>query len=175
MNAEHKEEIVRLICQSEENLEFVFTDYIADIKNHLINEILLPQLIKLCEKFKLSHELQLQKHDWMNMHQARFVIRKPSWRNDSKIVFQWERRGLKSFWVGITYKKNKEIHKELKQRVLDRKLDKNWKSENGSVWKNYNDWGKDEMVKIKSGDMVNAFEKDIKIVLDLTKGFDKEL
>ncbi|WP_281867850.1 PD-(D/E)XK nuclease family protein [Flavobacterium sp. GSB-24] len=162
-------EIIELLSQSE-NIEATFTigERLNDVKNHLINKILLPQLNDLCKEFNLVNESD--EYDRVNTSWAGFQITNPEW-NFFKIALEFEARGLRNSIIGLTYI-NRDNRKDETLEILKGKFkgnNKNW------VWNDfskYNSWNKDAMIAIKNGEMKNIFKTEIENILSKTKGLE---
>ena len=170
MNAKYKEEVIRLLCENPKNVESAFAigDSFTEMKNYLVNEVFLPKLTSLCKALNLENTSQ--KGDMVNTPYTGFSITNPSWRF-FQIAFEFGRTGLGNLCIGVIPKernvKNAETYATLKQR---------YPKNSNDVWAyyqyftTYRDWGKDAMLAIHTGTMVDVFKDEIVKLLELTKG-----
>jgi len=169
MDTENKKEIIELLSKPE-SLEPVFAigENFADIKNHIVNEVFLPKLISVCKELKLEIDTK-ENEDWVNKPCA-FQIFKRSW-NFFEIRFEFRRKGLGSLIAGIVPKdgaRNAKTYKVLKQHFIKGRKG-NWPYNDFPIFPH---WGKDAMIAIHNGKMVEIFKEEIKKILKLTKGLD---
>jgi len=162
-------EIIELLSQND-NIEATFTigERLNDIKNHLINKTLLPQLNNLCKELNLVNESE--EYDRVNRSWAGFQFTHPDWKF-FKIAFEFEARGLRNSIIGLTHL-NRDIRKDETFEILKGKF--NGKN-NFWVWNDfpkYNSWNKDAMIAIQNGEMKNIFKTEIENILSKTKGLE---
>ena len=170
MDTKNKDEIIQLLCKPE-NLESVFAigDRLSDVKNYLVNKVLLPQLTSVCEESGLKNVSE--ECDWVNKPWAGFQIINPSWKF-FKICFEFQNKGLGFLIAGIIHKgdaRNDETFEILKQRLPKDRNNKNWAYKD---FPTYTHWGKDAMKAIQNGKMAEIFKAEIEKTLELTKGLD---
>ena len=176
INMKNRDEILELLCKSEENVEsvFIIMDNFTseEVKNYLINKVFLPQLKNVCEKLGLKIEENVDR-GWANEKQTSFLIKNELWKNFC-IAFEFECIGLRQLIVGINhpnYNEGKETFEELK------KIFPNTMYKHDETWGVYKDfpipnWDKDAMIDILNGEMVKLFEVEIEKILEQTKDLD---
>ncbi|MDP5200073.1 PD-(D/E)XK nuclease family protein [Flavobacterium sp. DG2-3] len=162
-------EIIELLSQND-NIEATFTigERLNDVKNHLINKILLPQLSDLCKELNLDNISE--EYDRVNRSWAGFQFTHPEWKF-FKIAFEFEARGLRNSIIGLTHI-NRDIRKDVTFEILKGKF--NGKNDYW-VWNDfpkYNSWNKDAMIAIQNGEMKNLFKAEIESILLKTQGLE---
>jgi len=167
MDTKNIDEVVEILSKNIEST-FAVADNITNLKNHLINKVFLPQLSAICEELGLKNVSE--EYDRVNESWSGFQIKNPNWKT-FKIGFEFEARGLGSFIIGVNHIDNDIRNDETfeKLKLFFARKNNNW------VWKSFptdSYWGKEAMIAIQNGEMVNIFKEEIKKILDLTKEFD---
>jgi hypothetical protein len=167
MSTKNKEEVVEVLSNNIESA-FTISENLSNLKNHLINKVFLPQLSSACKELGLENVSE--EYDRVNESWSGFQIINPTW-NIFKIGFEFEKKGLSDFIIGINHKDN-AIRKDdvfEKLKPLFPRKNENW------VWKSFPVfyyWGKEAMIAIQSGEMAKIFKEEIKKILELTKDFE---
>jgi len=178
MDTKNKKEITEILCASEENVKSLFDieDNITDVKNFLINQKFLPQLTSLCEgeKMKLINCTEGNR-DWVRNSWVTFQIKNPKWTTACQIQFVFCKKELNDFIVGIN-----NITDSVRNDIKIEKIKHHYPRPMGgdtitSLYKNftkYRDWGKEAMIAICNGEMIEIFQNEIENILELTKDMD---
>jgi len=143
MDTKNKEEIVEFLAKSEEsiNAAFAISQNIDNVKKHLINKILLPQLKEICKELGLDCAFKEVKEINLFEKYAGFEIY-PDWDNHI-ILAQFQDANLRDLVIGIFDNTN------------DSWLEKKRLPE-------FQNWNTLEaMIAIKNGIMAEFFKKEI--------------
>lgn len=159
-------EIIEILSQTD-NIEATFTigERLNDVKNHLINKVLLPQLHQISKD--LNIEFDMSEYDRVNTAYSSFFFYHPNWKT-FKIGFEFEAKGLRNLITGITHidrnQRNDETFDKLKAPFSSK--NDNW------VWSQfpkYSNWNKEAMFSITTGEMASIFKSEIEKLLEITK------
>ena len=164
------EEFIELLSK-EENIEALFTigERLNDVRNHLINKTLIPQLTAVSEELNIINSSE--EGDRINKAWSSFNFTPPNWKF-YRVGFEFEAKNLRNLMVGI-YHKDPSIKNENTFNLLKpsfKKNNDNWVWSDFPKYNNY--WGKDAMVAISNGEMANIFRSEIEKILELTKDLD---
>lgn len=162
------EDLMKLLSK-EENLDAVFTigNNLGNIKNEIVNKTFLPQLSQICDELGLVNTST--EHDRVSTSWAGFSIDNPNW-NYFNIFFEFSNKNLNSLIIGICHKKpdlrNDETYNILKSMFK--------KSNNNASFDEfpYRNWGKEAMIDILNGKMVENFKIEIEKIIDKTKNLE---
>lgn len=159
-------EVIELLAQ-EENIEATFSisENINNVKNHLINKVLIPQLKKICNDLHL--ELQIEEVDRVNIAYSGFTITNPKWKYFD-ILFEFASKGLKDLNMGLVYK-NTEFRNEEVFNFLTTKFKSKHDNWVYSEFPKHSCWGKEAMISIANGEMANIFKTEIEYIIGVTK------
>ena len=174
MDTKNKEEIIKLLCKSPENVESAFeiAENLAGIKNHLVNKVFFPKLKLICEELGLEKVL---KEGDVNVKSYGFRINNKKW-NNFHIYFEFQVGGLGELLFGIC-ENDKSVNVNKIEAIEKIKLFPRNETK-GLPWAyirkfpSYTHWNKDAMMAITNGEMASLFEKELKTILELTEGLD---
>lgn len=159
-------EIIELLSL-QNNIESTFTigERLNDVKNHLINDVLLPQINTVCNDLGLK--LDMTTYDRVNISYSSFIIHNPTWKT-FKIGFEFSKRNLRNLIVGIVHidinRREDETFAVLKGHFTYSNQLWVW-----SDFPKYPTWNKDAMLAISTGEMKDIFKSEISKIIDLTK------
>lgn len=159
-------EIIEILSQTD-NIEATFTigERLNDVKNHLINKVLLTQLNEICKDLEL--EMETEEYDRVNTAYSSFIFYHPNWKT-FKIGFEFETKGLRNLITGIVH-----IDRNIRNDKTFDKLKEFFPSKNDFwVWSQfpkYSNWNKDAMQAIATGEMANIFKSEIERLLEISK------
>lgn len=162
-------EIVALLAKDKDNVEAAFNigSNINNLKNYLVNQVLIHQLQELCKKN--GFELQI-KGSKIGEKYTGFSVTPPNWKK-FKISFEFQNSDYRELIKGVQcqiIEAGEESFDGLKKHF--KYSNKNW------IWSEfhneYYNWGKAAMVAIANGDMKNIFMKSITDILEKTKGLE---
>ena len=144
MDTKNKEEIVEFLTKSAENINvaFAISQNIDNVKTHLINKILLPQLKEICKELELDCSFKELKEINFFGKYGGFEIYPPEWDNH-KILVQFQDTGLRDLVIGIYNDENDSW-------VENKRLPE------------FQNWNTSEaMIAIKNGKIAEIFKKEI--------------
>lgn len=164
------EELIDLLSK-EDNIEALFTigERLNDVKNHLINKTLIPQLTTISEELNIINSSE--EYDRINTSWSSFIFTPPNWKY-YRIGFEFEAKNLRNLITGIHHK-DLNVKNEITFNLLKPSFKRNNENWVWSDFPKYNSyWGKDAMIAISNGKMANIFRSEIEKILELTKGLD---
>lgn len=165
-NAKMNEELIEYLGKAE-NIESAFSiaENLTNVKNNIINKVLIKQLDIVCEQLGLINESI--EDDRVNTSWSGFQIKNPKWKTYN-IGLEFEAKDLRNLTIGIchidTKIRNEESFEKLKTKF--RRNNDNW------VWNNfpkYNTWGSKAMIAIHNGEISEIFKTEIEKILEITK------
>ena len=163
------EELIEYLSKPE-NIESAFSigDNLTNVKNNIINKVLIKQLDEVCEQLGLINESS--EYDRVNTSWSGFQIKNPKWKTYN-IGLEFEAKNLRNLIIGIyhidTKIRNEESFEKLKTKFS--RNNHNW------VWNNfpeYNTWGSKAMIAIQNGEIASIFKTEIEKILEITKSIE---
>ena len=178
-NQNMNREMIQLLGKPE-NIEsvFIINESIDQVKDYVVTDLFLPRLTEMCKEMGLEHCSNEQNYLKQG---AQFVIKNPKW-NYFDLFFHFNNAGMGNFVYGIIAKivdtnpQKHETYKELQKR-LPLPV---WHPVEDTMnihtqFPEYAHWGKEAMMAIHHGKMIEIFKQTIKNLQNKIKDLDMYL
>lgn len=179
-SGEEVAEVIKQLKHKRETMERIsnlITIQVMKTINIIMNDVFVPQMVKMVSNKNLRITNQNIECDWVNTSYMGLSIENPDWKY-FVIGIEFERRWLKEPIIGFLRKSDEYKREDIKcWDILKERYSRRDPKNSNWIYKSFKeqyDWHTPEAIdKIVNGKMVEAFEKEIDEILECAKEFDE--